>query len=269
MKRPTSIQLNIDRPCHEDWDKMNPQEQGRFCDSCQKTVIDFTTWSDKDLYNFFVNYQNGVCGRFFGSQLKKELHIPPQPTSRLYRLAIACGLTLMFAQIPQAHSRVRQPIELLAYEEDGGDDKNTNAKERGSLKGQVMDENGLPVAYAIVEVTMKGIKKTQTVADMNGSYNIESLPVGRYELSAKVGKKKATLINIRIAANTETNKNISITTGLGIQAPEPIMMGGAVPEPIMKGDVAPEPILMGEPAMPEPPPKIGKPSIKKGKVKAR
>ena len=288
MKRPTSIQLKIADPCHEDWNKMSQQQQGRFCGSCQKTVIDFTTWSDKDLFHFFTNYRGGVCGRFFSTQLRKEIYIPPQPTSRLYRLAIACGLTLMFAQIPEAHSRVRQPIELLAYEEDGGDDKNTNAKERGSLKGKVMDENGLPVSYAIVEVTMKGIKKMQTVADINGEYKIEGLPVGKYEVSAKAGSDKATLINIKVAANTQTTRNISIA--LGILAPETVMMGGAMAEPILKGDVAPEPIMMGEPAVPEPPlvglialpeppqppatpapppPTMGKPTIKKGKVKTR
>ena len=107
-------------------------------------------------------------------------------------------------------------------------------------------------------------------------------------MSAKAGSDKASLINIKVAANTQTTKNISIV--LGILAPETVMMGGAMAEPILKGDVAPEPIMMGEPAVPEPPlvglialpeppqppatpapppPTMGKPTIKKGKVKTR
>jgi len=47
------IQLSIPTPCHEDWDKMNPVEKGRFCDSCQKKVIDFSNMSDREIATFF------------------------------------------------------------------------------------------------------------------------------------------------------------------------------------------------------------------------
>lgn len=33
----------IEEPCPESWDKMRPEETGRFCDKCCKIVHDFTT----------------------------------------------------------------------------------------------------------------------------------------------------------------------------------------------------------------------------------
>ncbi|MFY7839164.1 MAG: hypothetical protein ACOVP7_02760, partial [Lacibacter sp.] len=54
-----TFQINIAEPCHENWNKMSPVEQGRFCGSCQKNVIDFTTKSDEEIITFFNNYNGG------------------------------------------------------------------------------------------------------------------------------------------------------------------------------------------------------------------
>lgn len=71
------FQLNIAEPCHEDWDGMTPVEKGKFCGSCQKQVIDFTTMSDRELAQFFKKPSTGsVCGRFMTDQLERDLEIP-------------------------------------------------------------------------------------------------------------------------------------------------------------------------------------------------
>jgi hypothetical protein len=71
------IQLSIPKPCHEDWDKMSPDAQGRFCGSCQKQVVDFSTMSDRQVAQFFKKPSTGsVCGRFMDDQLGRELEIP-------------------------------------------------------------------------------------------------------------------------------------------------------------------------------------------------
>ena len=71
------FQLQIPEPCHEDWNKMTPGDKGRFCDSCQKTVHDFTGMSDAQLIAFFKKPSTAsVCGRFYNDQLERDFEIP-------------------------------------------------------------------------------------------------------------------------------------------------------------------------------------------------
>ncbi len=52
-----SLFLRIPEPCHEDWQAMLPQEKGRHCLACQKTVTDFTKMSDREIIDFFEKKQ--------------------------------------------------------------------------------------------------------------------------------------------------------------------------------------------------------------------
>ncbi len=64
------FKISIPTPCHEDWQAMTPNEQGRHCTSCAKTVIDFTTMSNDEVKYFFLNkIEEKVCGRFKNMQL--------------------------------------------------------------------------------------------------------------------------------------------------------------------------------------------------------
>ena len=70
------IHLSIPTPCHENWDGMTPQERGRFCGSCQKTVIDFSNLSDRQIAEFFKKPVTDTCGRFHTDQLHRDIEIP-------------------------------------------------------------------------------------------------------------------------------------------------------------------------------------------------
>src|SRR5262245_59371582 len=71
------IQLSIPEQCHESWENMTPSEKGRFCGSCQKQVIDFTSMSDAQLIAFFKKPSTGsVCGRLFADQLDRDIQLP-------------------------------------------------------------------------------------------------------------------------------------------------------------------------------------------------
>ena len=110
MKKPSAIQPSIPHPCTQKWDKMTPNDTGRFCAHCQKTVIDFTTWSDTALYDFFAKNTGRVCGRMYDTQFNRNIAIPYQPHSRLYRLTITMGLTLLVAQTPHLMAQNRPPL---------------------------------------------------------------------------------------------------------------------------------------------------------------
>lgn len=50
-----NFRWQIPTPCHENWNDMTPLDQGRFCSSCQKAVVDFTGLSDAQLIAFLKN----------------------------------------------------------------------------------------------------------------------------------------------------------------------------------------------------------------------
>ncbi|NHM01507.1 carboxypeptidase-like regulatory domain-containing protein [Flavobacterium difficile] len=66
------IQISIPEPCQEGWQNMTPVEKGRFCASCQKTVLDFTYLSDNEIIKL-VSKNDALCGRINVSQLNRNL----------------------------------------------------------------------------------------------------------------------------------------------------------------------------------------------------
>lgn len=67
------MHISIPTPCHEDWNAMTPNQQGRHCNACAKTVVDFTGMSDEEVQYFFINKkkEENVCGRFKNDQLRR------------------------------------------------------------------------------------------------------------------------------------------------------------------------------------------------------
>jgi hypothetical protein len=79
-----NFRISVPKPCHEDWDKMTPEQTGKFCGSCAKTVVDFTQMLPEKMQQYFIQHQNEkVCGRFKATQLN-TINITI-PESVLYR----------------------------------------------------------------------------------------------------------------------------------------------------------------------------------------
>lgn len=116
------MKISIPEPCHENWGVMTPNEQGRFCQSCQKTVVDFTHWSTADIQNYFArHYGQKVCGRFKNEQLAQiNIQIPTSlftyiPASRKFALAllIVFGTTLFSCTDNSGNSAAIGKIEVI------------------------------------------------------------------------------------------------------------------------------------------------------------
>ncbi len=57
--------IHIDKPCSVDWNKMTPDKEGKFCGSCQKVVVDFTSKSLDEVKSHFLNSKDSnFCGRY-------------------------------------------------------------------------------------------------------------------------------------------------------------------------------------------------------------
>lgn len=95
------FQIHIPKPCHENWDLMSKEEQGRFCSKCAKTVMDFTEKSKAEIADYFQKHQNeNVCGRINSAQLKQpfELNIilPASPIRFSYKQIFILSLFIVF-----------------------------------------------------------------------------------------------------------------------------------------------------------------------------
>jgi len=70
-----TIRLQIPQTCGEDWGQMEKRPEGRHCQACQKTVVDFTTMSDDEIFRYFERVgSKGLCGRLLPEQMGRDLH---------------------------------------------------------------------------------------------------------------------------------------------------------------------------------------------------
>jgi len=71
MQKQTS--LYIPTPCHEDWNKMTPNQQGKFCASCCKQVVDFSLMSDNQSAALLSHQPGKLGGRLGADRLQAPL----------------------------------------------------------------------------------------------------------------------------------------------------------------------------------------------------
>lgn len=63
------LKISIPEPCTQNWANMSPTEKGRYCNSCEKEVIDFRNWTNDELKHWFANRKGKVCGQLTQKQL--------------------------------------------------------------------------------------------------------------------------------------------------------------------------------------------------------
>ena len=189
MKHPKSIQISIPQPCSEDWNKMTPQQQGRFCDSCQKCVVDFTGFTDAQLYQFITAHQGQkVCGRFNSVQLNRQINIPPQPHSQLYKWIMAAGLTLIFTTTTEVKTFAKVPFtvqtDITGYIPTNKDYISETESDTFVVKGIVRSPDEKTLVGAYVVAIRNGVEVSQTITGIDGSFTMH-LKKGAYYLGVR------------------------------------------------------------------------------------
>lgn len=231
------IQLSIPTPCHEDWNKMSPVEKGKFCGSCQKKVIDFSTMSDREIATFFKKTSTGsVCGRFMEDQLDRSIEIPKKRIPWVkYFFQITIPLFLASLKATAQGNVIIKTNRMVYAPSIKGENKSfpsfsnsilgdtiyralnnispviveqtftgtiggvvVNSEiERISISGKVVDSNGVGISYATVTVKDE---KQATVCD----------DIGNFTLAFKKGIKKVTLVSSCVGF-VPTEKHIDLT----------------------------------------------------------
>lgn len=188
---PKSIQLNIAEPCHENWQNMTPQQQGRYCGSCQKTVVDFTMMSDQEVLNYFLKADHNVCGRFADDQLNKELKVTEKKKrfswAYVWNILVA---TFLVAKADAQDVNPKKPVEPVKEVHIRLGKVAPTRSIPVELKGVIVDEtNNQPISGA--SIRFKGTE-LGGMADTTGKFNL------------KVDKKEIVLEFSAIGYETQT-----------------------------------------------------------------
>ena len=76
--------ITIPKPCNEDWNSFTEAEQGKHCQVCAKTVIDFTEWQPIAISNYLSDKAEGeTCGRFTKAQLEEPIPTAEEFTKQI------------------------------------------------------------------------------------------------------------------------------------------------------------------------------------------
>lgn len=144
------LKITIPEPCHQDWKKMLPRQQGRFCNSCAKTVIDFTLMSDDDVRDYFTtNKDQKVCGRFTNVQLSRitinlpeNIFVIEMPFWKRFLTAALIVFSMTLFSCNTNHDAAKQfatsPVEAFLQKVP------SNYDPRGQVGGMVITFDSIP-----------------------------------------------------------------------------------------------------------------------------
>jgi hypothetical protein len=189
MQKQTSIY--IPKPCHEDWNKMTPTQQGKFCSACNKQVVDFSLMSDNQILNFLSTQSGKLCGRFDAEQLQRPLIETKIKRKKSWWMALAMPLLFLFERGEAQENKVvgdtvyntiesnKNISELLKNKTPICEPQKVTATlgmiapitiKQTTISGKVVDENNNPLAFATI--AQKGTKHA-TISDTAGNFTLD------------------------------------------------------------------------------------------------
>ncbi|MEC3908714.1 carboxypeptidase-like regulatory domain-containing protein [Tamlana sp. 2201CG12-4] len=166
------ININIPEPCHENWNDMTPEEKGRHCAVCQKTVFDFTTKTDEYIVKTFTENDN-VCGRFKSTQLKRDLVLNRKEKNSYLSLIVSGVLALIGISNHTVFSQEKpSTFQVDSIKQNNIKGKITPQSQLDSrlIKGIVLDESKTPLPGASISIESSS---EGTVSDFDGNFSIE------------------------------------------------------------------------------------------------
>ncbi len=81
------------------WDAMSPNKNGRYCNTCKLTVVDFTQMTEDEIHQYLVG-RSYVCGRFTNNQVENENENKSSIKEKAIRYSLSVmkfGMLLLFA----------------------------------------------------------------------------------------------------------------------------------------------------------------------------
>lgn len=171
------IYLHIKEPCHENWEAMSPDQQGRFCQSCAKHVIDFSRMSDQQILDILSKASGNTCGRFTPGQLERPMveekrEIPFFLKPHKIALASMVPLFILSAEAPAQDNKLKGKVAVhqeTACEPIIFGNLAVTKPDVSMIRGTVLTEDRKAIKQAIVSI--KGTK-TSTLTNISGNFSL-------------------------------------------------------------------------------------------------
>ncbi|NMM49911.1 carboxypeptidase-like regulatory domain-containing protein [Marinigracilibium pacificum] len=181
--------ISISNPCAEKFENFTPTNNGGFCQSCQKNVIDFTNMSDTEIVRYFKSNSTKTCGRFSSKQLRtyenpsKQFRFPDIGFLKTGFL----GLSLMLLSKPltaNENNKLKSKIELI--QSNNLEIKSTvDCSEQEFIVYGIVKDNsgeGIPAVNVLIKGTSRG-----TVTDIEGKFELSGVKEGDVLVFSTVG----------------------------------------------------------------------------------
>ena len=113
MKPQTKYLLHLQEPCARNWSEMRPAKGGKFCQSCSKTVIDFTVLSDNQIVSL-LEKANGqsLCAKLKTEQLHRVMAQTEPVKANLFYKYLAGVLLLGSVEAATAQTTMPQEVPM-------------------------------------------------------------------------------------------------------------------------------------------------------------
>lgn len=171
-------QICIPNPCTQNWGDMDIADKGRFCQSCQKNVTDFTKLSNEQILAS-LTLSGNTCGRITATQLKilNASIITPEPSRFSWRKFSIAAVVVSVLSLFRAEAKVITPkvAQYQNFSFNKTEAGNAVIDDQRTVTGKVVDENNEPLPGATIRI--KGTQQGAITA-VDGSFSIK-VPVGK------------------------------------------------------------------------------------------
>ncbi|WP_395062316.1 carboxypeptidase-like regulatory domain-containing protein [Flavobacterium sp.] len=223
--------IKIDKPCSEDFKTFKKTDNGGFCNSCKKTVVDFTKMSDQEILTYFSNEKSKTCGLFLESQLKyySNLSLSNNIKKSNTLASSIFGLSLVsILSLTNAYSQEKTNTTTIIKEENVATKKNIDSldiNEKITVSGIVSDKSG-PLPGANIFLKNYNIS-TQT--DIDGKFTFpKQLKTGDVLIVSFIGYTRQ---EIKVKSK---NESITMNYDVKLNNCQMVMMGEVATNKIYK-----------------------------------
>lgn len=92
--------IRLSFQCDQNWDDMSPTANGKFCQSCSREVIDFTSKSRAEIRNHIRNSEGRVCGQVLPSHVDPNIIAELRMPSWVRRTIAVASMGLIASTTP-------------------------------------------------------------------------------------------------------------------------------------------------------------------------